>query len=98
MSDKPVEKHLNVYVIPMQIVQMYNIRINLVELGKKPSRCRPRVKSGTIIKTSLENIEVEPYLGPKIKFVVILSSPTATPRAPALVTRGKPFPLDLPHY
>lgn len=76
---KPLEKHLDIQVIAVQVVKMDHIGLNCSKSSKKTFRCSPTMKASLTIYASLKYIEFNLCIRGKLHFVRIICLTISTP-------------------
>ena len=79
---QPFEKHLDVHIVPVDVVQMHHIGVDLVKPSEEPPRGTARMKPGATVEARPQNIAVEPEVGAELQLALALGR---APPAPANV-------------
>ena len=97
MFCKPLEKHLDVDEIAVQIMQMHHIRLNLIKSSKKAFRSSLTMKTSLTIHASLKHIEFNLHVGGELHFVRIFRLTATTPERIRFFASREEFAVFLHH-
>ena len=80
MRGKPFEKHLDVDVVPMDVVQMHDIGVDSIEFFQQTFRVSLRIETHSIEKTRHDSVMVYAQLRRTALFMIVDRFMPATPK------------------
>ena len=94
---EPLEQHLDVDVVAVQVVQVHDVGVYLVEALEQPPRRRLGVEARLAVEARLKRVEPDLGIGGKPVLAVALPGAAAAPKGKGALARGEELPVLLHH-
>ena len=85
VNGEPLEQHLDVDVVAVQVVQVHDVGPDLVEPGEQPCCRRLGVEAGTAVKAGLERVQMDFRVGGKTTLTGVLRGTASAPEGERVV-------------
>lgn len=89
MFREPLEKHLDIDVVSVQVMQMNHIRLNFIKSFKKTFRSSLTMKTSLTIYASLKHIKFNLHVRGELHFVRFFRFTASTPERIRFFACGK---------
>ena len=97
VGGEPLEQHLDVDVVAVQVVQVHDVGVYLIETLEQAPRRSLGVKARLAVEARLQRIEPDLGIGGKPKLATTLPGAAAAPKGEGVLACSEELPV-LPHH